>query len=57
MQIPFHVEPSLQVVAHVQPSADTAHCAYTLTVEVRPVTFSGAVMRGLAWLPAPLNCG
>lgn len=34
MRIPFHVEPSLQVVAHVQPSVDIASCAYTLTVEI-----------------------
>ncbi|KAG8734014.1 hypothetical protein FRC11_013500 [Ceratobasidium sp. 423] len=34
MRIPFHVEKSLQAVAHVRPSVDTKDCAYTLMVEV-----------------------
>ncbi|CAE6378800.1 unnamed protein product [Rhizoctonia solani] len=34
MRIPFHVEKSLQVVAHARPSVNTKDCAYTLMVEV-----------------------
>ncbi|CAE7231072.1 unnamed protein product [Rhizoctonia solani] len=37
MRIPFYVEKSLQVTAHVQPTVDKNDCAYTLMVEVNNV--------------------
>lgn len=51
MQIPFHVEPLLRVVAYARPSAGTAQCAYALTVEVRRAVSSSAVMQSLDWSP------
>ncbi|KAF8707788.1 ER-Golgi trafficking TRAPP I complex 85 kDa subunit, partial [Rhizoctonia solani] len=54
MKIPFHVEKSLQTVAHVQPSADIKECAYTLMVEVhnagaQDVQISRLSTTSIAW--------